>query len=48
MRFRQFFRTIFYAPSVTSSVVITLIFMWFYLKTGYVNFAWTSFSGSLG
>lgn len=38
MRFKQFFRTIFYAPSVTSSVVITLIFMWFYLKTGYVNF----------
>jgi multiple sugar transport system permease protein len=38
MRFKQFFRTIFYAPSVTSSVVITLIFMWFYLKTGYINF----------
>lgn len=37
-RFRQFFRTIFYAPSVTSSVVITLIFMWFFLKTGYINF----------
>lgn len=38
IRFKQFFRTIFYAPSVTSSVVITLIFMWFYLKTGYINF----------
>ncbi|HJS17334.1 MAG TPA: sugar ABC transporter permease, partial [Anaerolineales bacterium] len=38
MKFKQFFRTLFYAPSVTSSVVITLIFMWFYLKTGYINF----------
>jgi multiple sugar transport system permease protein len=38
IKFKQFFRTIFYAPSVTSSVVITLIFMWFYLKTGYINF----------
>jgi multiple sugar transport system permease protein len=38
MRFRQFFRTIFYAPSVTSSVVITLIFIWLYLKTGYLNY----------
>jgi len=37
MRFKQFFRTVFYAPSVTSSVVITLIFVWLYLKTGYVN-----------
>jgi multiple sugar transport system permease protein len=38
IKFREFFRTVFYAPSVTSSVVITLIFMWFYLKTGYINF----------
>jgi multiple sugar transport system permease protein len=38
LRARNFFRTIFYAPSVTSSVVITLIFMWFYLNTGYINF----------
>ncbi len=37
MRFKQFFRTVFYAPSVTSSVVITLIFVWLYLKTGYIN-----------
>ncbi len=37
MRFKRFFRTIFYAPSVTSPVVITLIFIWLYLKTGYVN-----------
>ncbi len=37
MRFKQFFRTIFYAPSVTSSVVITLIFIWIYLRTGFLN-----------
>jgi multiple sugar transport system permease protein len=37
MKGKQVFRTIFYAPSVTSSVVITLIFVWLYLKGGYVN-----------
>ncbi len=35
------FRTIYYAPSVTSSVVITMIFFWLYLKTGYINFLFT-------
>ncbi|NQT58969.1 MAG: sugar ABC transporter permease [Bacteroidetes bacterium] len=34
---KQFFRTFFYAPSVTSSVVISMIFWWLYLKTGYIN-----------
>lgn len=48
MRFKQFFRMIFYAPSVTSSVVITLIFMWFYLKTGYINFFFSNFLGIFG
>lgn len=48
MRFQQFFRTIFYAPSVTSSVVITLIFMWLYLKTGYMNFALAKILGVFG
>ncbi len=38
VRFQRFFRTIFYAPSVTSSVVITLIFIWLYLRTGYLNY----------
>ena len=37
MRGRQFFRTIFYAPSVTSSVVISMIFWWLYLKSGFLN-----------
>jgi len=48
IRFRQFFRTIFYAPSVTSSVVITLIFIWFYLKTGYANFFIANIVGIFG
>jgi multiple sugar transport system permease protein len=48
MRFKQFFRTIFYAPSVTSSVVITLIFMWMYLKTGYINLLFDKALGLVG
>ncbi len=48
MRFKQFFRTIFYAPSVTSSVVITLIFVWIYLKTGYMNLLFDKTLGALG
>jgi len=48
IKFKQFFRTIFYAPSVTSSVVITLIFIWFYLKTGYINFFIAKFFGIFG
>ncbi len=45
----QVFRTLFYAPSVTSSVVISLIFWWLYLKTGYLNYflsqVWATFGG---
>lgn len=48
MHARQWFRTIFYAPSVTSSVVITLIFVWFYLKDGYVNYFIQTFLGWFG
>ena len=48
VRGSQFFRTIFYAPSVTSSVVITMIFWWLYLKTGYFNFALTKIWGAFG
>ncbi len=48
MRFKQFFRTIFYAPSVTSSVVITLIFVWLYLKTGYINLFFDRLWGLFG
>ena len=49
MRGKVFFRTIFYTPSVTSSVVISMIFWWLYLKTGYLNFVfdkvWALFGG---
>ncbi len=48
MRFREFFRMVFYAPSVTSSVVITLIFMWLYLKGGYINFGVVKLLGAIG
>jgi multiple sugar transport system permease protein len=48
VRFKQFFRTIFYAPSVTSSVVITFIFIWFYLRTGYANYFISNFLGIFG
>jgi multiple sugar transport system permease protein len=44
----QIFRTVFYAPSVTSSVVITMIFWWMFLKTGYVNFFLTKLWGTVG
>ncbi len=48
IKMRQFFRTVFYTPSVTSSVVITLIFIWLYLKTGYVNFFFEKALGVFG
>jgi multiple sugar transport system permease protein len=41
IRGSSYFRTVYYAPSVTSSVVITMIFFWLYLKTGYVNLLFT-------
>ena len=34
----RFFRTALYSPSVASSVVMSLIFLWLYLPTGFVNF----------
>jgi multiple sugar transport system permease protein len=48
MQGSQFFRTVFYAPSVTSSVVITMIFWWLYLKTGYLNFFLTKLWAAFG
>ncbi|HXF85459.1 MAG TPA: sugar ABC transporter permease [Anaerolineales bacterium] len=37
LRFRRLFRTIFYLPSVTSSVVISLIFVWIFAPQGVFN-----------
>lgn len=39
LRGLQFFRTMLYAPSVASSVVISLIFLWLFLPTGFINAA---------
>jgi multiple sugar transport system permease protein len=36
---KGFFRTAFYFPSITSSVVISLIFMWMFTSSGLVNTA---------
>jgi multiple sugar transport system permease protein len=37
LRMRRAFRTIFYLPSVTSSVVISLIFVWLFAPQGVIN-----------
>jgi len=37
LRFRRMFRTIYYLPSVTSSVVISIIFVWLFSGGGVVN-----------
>lgn len=37
LRGRRFFRTIFYLPSVTSSVVISIIFVWLFAPQGIIN-----------
>lgn len=34
----QFFRAAFYMPSITSSVVITLIFLWMFQQKGLINY----------
>jgi multiple sugar transport system permease protein len=34
---QRFFRTMFYAPSVASSVVMSMIFLWLYIRTGFIN-----------
>lgn len=37
LRFKGFFRTSFYFPSITSSVAISLIFLWIYQSGGLLN-----------
>jgi len=34
---KRFYRTMFYAPSVASSVVMSMIFWWLFLPTGWIN-----------
>jgi len=34
----RFFRTLLYSPSVASSIVMSLIFLWLYLPTGFINY----------
>jgi multiple sugar transport system permease protein len=38
MRGMRFFRTLLYSPSVASSIVMSLIFLWLYLPTGFINY----------
>ena len=38
LRGMRIFRTMLYAPSVASAVVMSLIFLWLYLRTGFVNY----------
>jgi multiple sugar transport system permease protein len=38
IRGRTFFRTAFYFPSISSSVVISIIFLWLYAQNGLINF----------
>jgi multiple sugar transport system permease protein len=38
IRGRTFFRTAFYFPSISSSVVISIIFLWLYANNGLINF----------
>jgi multiple sugar transport system permease protein len=35
---KRAYRTLFYAPSVASSAVISMIFLWLYLRTGWINY----------
>ena len=43
----NFFRSAFYMPSITSSVVITLIFLWMYQRRGVFNYLATQFNAYL-
>jgi len=38
LRFKGFFRTAFYFPAITSSVAVSMIFLWLFNKDGIINF----------
>ncbi|PCI37642.1 MAG: sugar ABC transporter permease [Elusimicrobia bacterium] len=40
---KTFFRVAFFLPTVTSSVAVSLMFMWMYSKTGIVNYLFSFF-----
>jgi multiple sugar transport system permease protein len=48
IRGKQFFRIAWYIPSVTSSVVISLIFIWVFQKEGILNYALSTLFGWTG
>jgi len=48
LRGKQFFRTAWYIPSITSSVVISLIFVWVFQKEGILNYALVTLFGWTG
>jgi multiple sugar transport system permease protein len=43
----QFFRAAFYMPSIASSVVITLIFLWMFQQKGLINYMASGFQANL-
>ena len=43
----QFFRAAYYMPSITSSVVITLIFLWMFQQKGLINYMTSGFRANL-
>jgi multiple sugar transport system permease protein len=48
IRGKTFFRSAWYLPSVTSSVVISLIFVWVFQKEGILNFLLSTIAGWTG
>ena len=48
LRGKQFFRVAWYIPSVTSSVVISLIFVWVFAREGILNFLLSTLIGWTG
>ena len=48
IRGKQFFRSAWYLPSVTSSVVISLIFVWVFQREGILNFLMVTLFGWTG